>query len=103
MIKYVPSHLETNTYFQNARMNIKNVKHTIADLNFQSDKVVICGRGATDHPDFQPRFSTPTTNIESELYVVVDHSPQYARFINKPGNYALSLIVNPDSLKKSFQ
>ena len=100
MFKHVPSHFETDIYLRNAKMNIKNVKHTIADLNFQSDKVVICGRGSGDHPDFRPRFSTPTTNIDSEIYVVVDHSPHYTRFINKTGNYALSLIVNPELPKK---
>lgn len=100
MFKHVPSHWETDIYLQNAQVNIKTVKYTIADLNFQSDKVVICGRGTDDHPNFRPRFSTPTTNIDSDLYVVVDHSPLYAKFINRSGNYALSLIVNPELSKK---
>ena len=56
---------------------------------------MICGRGEKLHPDFHPRFSTPTTNLESELYITTDHDPNYVDYINKKGVYALSLIVDP--------
>ena len=38
------------------------------DLSFDSKKILICGRGETIHPEFIPRFTTPSTMIESDLY-----------------------------------
>ena len=96
----VPDYWDTDAYIKNAEKNIKCVENTIDDFEFHQDKVLVCGRGTTDHPDFSPRFSTPTTKIKSDLYVTVDHSPRYARFITKKGNYALALIVHPNVPKK---
>ena len=55
--------------------NFKNVKNTINDLSFNSKKILVCGRGEPTHPDFSPRFTTPSTMIKSDLYVTVDHHP----------------------------
>ena len=90
----------TEIYEKNASVNIKQVKKTIADIQFNEEKVLICGRGESPHPDFYPRFSTPTTNIDSTFYVTVDHHPSYAQYITKKGSYALSLIVDPIISKK---
>lgn len=93
--------LDPNNYWnpeifkKNASLNINQVKKTIADIQFNEEKVLICGRGESSHPDFYPRFSTPTTNIDSTFYVTVDHHPSYAQYITKKGSYALSLIVDP--------
>jgi len=82
-------------YLENSEINKKYVENTINDLNISEKKVMICGRGEKLHPDFHPRFSTPTTNLESELYITTDHDPNYVDYINKKGVYALSLIVDP--------
>lgn len=82
-------------YLENSEMNKKNIENTIDDLNVCEKKIMICGRGKKSHPNFHPRFSTPTTNLESELYVTTDHDPNYVDYINKKGKYALSLIVSP--------
>lgn len=87
-------------FIENVESNEKNVENTIEDLPIFEQKVMICGRGETNHPNFHPRFSTPTTNLESELYVTTDHDPNYTQYINKKGLYALSLIVNPILEKK---
>jgi len=84
----------------NARINIKNVVTTINDLKFNEQKILVCGRRESSHPDFFPKFSTPTTNVESTLYVTVDHDPHYVEYITRKGNYALSLIVDPTVAKK---
>ena len=81
-------------------VNIKNVKKTICDLHFNSKKILICGRGEIIHPEFTPRFTTPSTMIESDLYVTVDHHPPKKEYFPKKGKYALSLIVHPDVPKK---
>jgi hypothetical protein len=87
-------------FVDNIEDNKKNVENTINDLSISEKKIMLCGRGETQHPNFHPRFSTPTTNLESELYVTTDHDPNYVQYINKKGSYALSLIVNPVLPKK---
>lgn len=82
-------------YEKNAEINLKFVETSINELKFDSDKFLVCGRGSDFHPDFSPKFSTPTTNIDSELYCTVDHDPKYVNYITRKGNYALSLIVDP--------
>ena len=47
-----------------------------------------------------PRFSTTSTDIESELYVLVDHTNFHKESINRNGNYALSIIVHPLVVQK---
>ena len=84
-------------------INIKNVKNTISDLSFDSEKILVCGRGEMTHPKFSPRFTTPSTMIESDLYVTVDHHPPKREYFTKSGNYALSLIVHPDVPKKILE
>jgi len=103
MIRKVPDYWDTDVYRENAEKNIRYVDKTIADLKFKNKKILVCGRGTTTHPNFLPRFSTPTTNIDSNLYVTVDHSPSYARFITRKGNYAICLIVNPEIPKKILE
>lgn len=100
MFRKVPDYWNTNTYKENANENLKHVTKTIDDFKFSSPKVMICGRGSSSHPNFQPLFSTPTTDIDSTLYVTVDHSPAYTRFITRKGDYALSLIVHPKVREK---
>ena len=87
-------------YIENAEINKKNVENTINDLCIFEKKVMICGIGEKFHPDYHPRFSTPTTNLESELYVITDHDLKYTQYINKKGSYALSLIVDPTLVEK---
>lgn len=87
-------------YIENAEVNLDQVRNTIDDIILDSDKVMICGRSANSHPDFHPRFSTPSTNLESELYVIVDHNETYVNHIKYGGDYALSLIVHPSVVKK---
>tara|TARA_B100000029_G_scaffold443682_1_gene462898 strand:- start:9 stop:611 length:603 start_codon:yes stop_codon:yes gene_type:complete len=84
-------------------INIKNVKNTIDDLSFDSEKILVCGRGEIVHPEFSPRFTTPSTMIESDLYVTVDHHPPKKEYFTKTGKYALSLIVHPDVPKKILE
>tara|TARA_B110000014_G_C20042663_1_gene542014 strand:+ start:518 stop:1120 length:603 start_codon:yes stop_codon:yes gene_type:complete len=83
--------------------NIKNVKNTISDLLFNSKKILVCGRGEVTHPDFSPKFSTPSTMIKSDLYVTVDHHPPKNEYFTRSGKYALSLIVHPDVPKKILE
>jgi hypothetical protein len=104
--------LTKNDFFDNitpenikaySEINIKNVKKTICDLHFNSKKILICGRGETIHPEFTPKFTTPSTMIESDLYVTVDHHPPKKEYFTKKGKYALSLIVHPDVPKKILE
>jgi hypothetical protein len=88
---------------KNSEININNVKYTINDFSLDSKKILVCGRGESIHPEFHPRFSTPTTNIDSELYITVDHDPRYAQYVTKKGNYALSLIVDPKVPEKILE
>jgi len=90
-------------YQENAEINLKSVENTIDDLKFDSKKFLLCGRSTNDHPSFNPRFSTPTTNIDSELYSTVDHDPNYVDYISRVGNYALSLITDPTLHQKILQ
>ncbi len=99
-LKMSPDYWNTDLYKKNSETNIKIVKNTIYEIDFHSKKVMICGRGEKQHPDIYPRFSTPTTNITSDLYVTVDHDPAYTEFITRKGNYALCLIVDPSVPKK---
>ena len=80
--------------------NIKNVKNTISELLFNSKKILVCGRGEVTHPDFSPKFSTPSTMIKSDLYVTVDHHPPKNEYFTRSGKYALSLIVHPEVPEK---
>ena len=86
-----------------SEINIKNVKKTIRNLSFDSEKILICWRGENIHPEFIPRFTTPSTMIESDLYVTVDHHPPKKEYFTKKGKYALSLIVHPDVPKKILE
>lgn len=83
-----------------SEINIKNVKNTISDLSFRNKKILVCGRGENTHPEFSPRFTTPSTMIKSDLYVTVDHHIPKKEYFTMPGKYALSLIVHPDVPKK---
>jgi hypothetical protein len=89
-----------NVYKKNAEINITKVRKTVAEFNFHEKKMMICGRGVDKHPDFFPRFSTPTSDIESNLYVTVDHDPDYKHYITRKGNYALCIIVDPAVAEK---
>lgn len=91
---------KSEIYYENADVNKKGVENTISDLKFNSDRILICGRGCKIHPIFHPCFSTPTTDIESDLYVTVDHDPDYVEYVTRPGNYALSVIVDPTLPRK---
>jgi len=86
-----------------SEINLKNVKNTINHLSFQSKKILVCGRGENTHPTFSPRFTTPSTMIESDLYVTVDHHPPKKEYFTMSGKYALSLIVHPDVPKKILE
>ena len=86
-----------------SELNIKNVENTIANLSFDSKKILVCGRGEDIHPEFIPRFTTPSTMIESDLYVTVDHHPPKKEYFTKKGKYALSLIVHPNVPKKILE
>jgi len=87
-------------YYENAETNLSQVRNTIDDITLDFDKVMVCGRSTDSHPDFHPRFSTPSSNIESELYVIVDHNDTYTQHIKRGGNYALSIIVHPNVVKE---
>ena len=100
MFRKVPDYWETSVYQENAIENLKHVTRTIDELNFSHPKVMVCGRAVSEHPDFSPSFSTPTANIDSTLYVTVDHSPAYTRFLTRKGDYALSVIVHPKVREK---
>ncbi|CAI9832228.1 conserved hypothetical protein [Nitrosopumilaceae archaeon] len=76
------------------------VGRTISDIRLNSKRALVCGRGSETHPGFRPRISTPTADIESDLYVTVDHSPDYVGYITRPGDYAISVIVDPAVPKK---
>ena len=86
-----------------SEINIKNVKNTIDDLLFDSKKILICGRAENTHPEFSPRFTTPSTMIKSDLYVTVDHHPPKKEYFTMAGKYALSLIVHPEVPKKILE
>ena len=87
-------------FYKNAESNAQKIKNTINDLEFTYDKVMVCGRGGTNHPDFYPRFSTSSTDIESDLYVLVDHSIESSNHVKRGGNYALSIIVHPNLVQQ---
>ena len=87
-------------YTKNSEVNLDQVKYTIDDINLDFGKVMVCGKAAFSHPDFHPRFATPSTNYQSDLYVIVDHTSAYAEYIKWGGSYALSLIVHPDVVKE---
>ena len=87
-------------FYKNAEINIKKVKSTINDLDFNYNKIMVCGRGTDSHPNFHPRFSTTSAGIDSELYVLVDHTLLHKESIKRNGNYALSLIVHPLIVQK---
>ena len=89
-----------SVYLKNSESNLQKVKYTIDDLEFKFDKIMVCGRGTETHPDFQPRFSTTSTDIDSDLYVLVDHTAPSLRWIRRDGNYALSTIVHPSVVEK---
>ncbi len=84
----------------NAEINLKNVEHTIEDLEMENKKILVCGRGSRNHPKFTPRFSVPTVDIDSDLYVSVDMSPANALAVKRRGKYALAIIVDPSVSKK---
>lgn len=90
-------------YFENSEKNKKNIENTILDYKLNSENVLVCGRGEQLHPTHNPCFSTPTTNIESDLYVTVDHDPAYIQYVHRKGNYALSVIVDPSVPKKILE
>lgn len=100
MIGISSDYWNPDKYIKNAEVNLDHVRNTIDDIILDSDKVMVCGRSANSHPDFHPRFSTPSTNLESELYVIVDHNDAYTQHIKRGGNYALSLIVHPSVVKE---
>lgn len=87
----------------NAEVNIKNIECTIDDLELYEEKIMVCGRAVSSHPKFYPRFSVPTADIDSELYVTVDMSPDNSKIIKRKGNYALSIIVDPSVPKKILE
>ncbi|MHA7733113.1 hypothetical protein [Nitrosopumilus sp. S6] len=89
------SYWDPVVFEKNANENLKHIDLTINDFDFSQKKVMICGKGEYRHPEFHPRFSTPSTNIDSELYVLVDHTQGPLSNISKKGNYALSIIVDP--------
>ena len=89
-----------NTY---SEINVKNVGRTIEDLQFTQEKILVCGTGASSHPEFNPRFATPSAMIQADLYVTVDHHKPKKEYFTKRGNYALSLIVHPDVPKKILE
>lgn len=86
-----------------SEINIKNVEKTIDDLEFSQEKILVCGTGISSHPEFNPRFATPSTMIHADLYVTVDHHKPKKEYFTKKGNYALSLIVHPDVPKKILE
>ncbi len=87
-------------FYKNAEINLKKVKNTISDLKINYEKIMVCGRAVDSHPNFYPRFSTTSTDIESKLYVLVDHTFFQKNSIKRNGNYALSIIVHPLSAQK---
>ena len=89
-----------SVYRKNSEDNIPKIKQSIDDLEFDFDKIMVCGRGSDRHPDFHPRFSTTSTDIDSDLYVLVDHDISSLRWIKREGNYALSTIVHPSVVEK---
>ena len=92
-----------NIFFENSKINSKNIDKTINDIDYDVKKILICGRGQKSHPNFNPKFSTPSTNVTSELYVIADHSPSYSNHITRKGNYAISLITHPSVVKKILE
>jgi len=100
MDEFDESHWSTSVYRKNSEDNIPKIKQTIDDLEFGFDKIMVCGRGSDTHPDFYPRFSTTSTDIDSDLYVLVDHTAPSLRWIQRNGNYALSTIVHPSVVEK---
>lgn len=91
---------DPSNFYKNAKINSEKIKNTIDDLEFNYDKIMVCGRATNNHPDFHPRFSTTSTDIESELYVLVDHTFSHKKSIKMSGNYALSIIVHPLTVQK---
>ena len=77
-----------------SEINIKNVEKTIDDLEFTQEKILVCGRG-TSHPEFNPRFATPSAMIQADLYVTLDHHKPKKEYFTKKGK--LCCIVNSSS------
>lgn len=90
----------SDIYKINSETNLKNVQYTIDDLDISGKKIMICGKGSSSHPNFFPRFSTPSTNMDSNLYVLVDHTKGPLKVVTRKGDYALSLVVDPLVAKK---
>ena len=91
---------DPSDFYKNAEINSKKIKNTINDLEFNYDKIMVCGKATNNHPDFYPRFATTSIDIESELYVLVDHTFFAKKLIKRNGNYALSIIVHPLVVQK---
>jgi len=87
-------------FYENAEINIKKIENTINDIKFEHKKIMVCGRAIGDHPKYHPRFSTTSAEIQSELYVLVDHTFLKKKSIKRNGNYALSVIVHPLVVQK---
>lgn len=87
-------------FYAHADANQKMIEYTISDIEIGMNKIMVCGRGTDRHPDFSPRLSTATADIDSDLYVTVDHHSDYDQYVTRPGNYALSVIVDPSVPKK---
>ena len=102
-LKNSPAYWDLDIYKKNAESNMLLVKNTIEDIEFHQTKVMICGRAVDTHPNFFPRFSTPTVGIDSTIFITVDHDPAYAQFITRKGNYALGIIVDPKIPKKILE
>jgi len=103
-IRIIPDgYWDKNLYAENSEINLAQVDKTIDDIRFDYKKVMICGRATDSHPNFAPRFSTPSADIQSDLYVIVDHKKSYQNNISRGGNYALSLIVHPEVVKKIIE
>jgi hypothetical protein len=87
-------------FYENAEINAKKVENSINDLKFNFEKIMVCGKAVDQHPKFQPRFSTSSTDIDSKLYVLVDHTFFQKKSIKRNGKYALSIIVHPLVVQK---
>lgn len=87
-------------FYENAEINAKKVENTINNLKFNFEKIMVCGKAVNQHPKFEPRFSTSSTDIDSKLYVLVDHTFFQKKSIKRKGKYALSIIVHPLVVQK---
>ena len=89
------SYWNGSVYRKNSEDNIPKIKQTIDDLEFGFDKIMVCGRGSDTHPDFHPRFSTTSTDIDSDLYVLVDHTAPSLRWIQRNGTVSYTHLTLP--------